>query len=239
MGGPDPVAKGALLVDEVMEQVAVLADEARRGRRVVVRAEEGAERRVGLEPGQGPAQRLGMDGDVGVEEEDRAGAGGLGAQVAGGGRALRASGSRTTVAPARAATAAESSVEPSSTTISSKSVRCESRSRRRQCSKSRPPLRTGTTTESDGLRGPGLAGPAGTSSMIHPRPSKLDTCRNASPSVGSPEHAPTPHGDGTGRIDRRGILDDVSSSRAAATQSRRAGELYPEPPGLSIVPARP
>jgi hypothetical protein len=36
--------------------------------------------------------------------------------------------------------------------------------------------------------------------MIHPRPSKLDTRRNASPSVGSPEHVPAPHGDGTGRI---------------------------------------
>ena len=45
--------------------------------------------------------------------------------------------------------------------------------------------------------------------MIHPRPSELDTCRNASPSVGSPEHAPTPHDDGTGRDDRRSMRDDV------------------------------
>ncbi len=99
----------------------------------------------------------------------------------------------TTTAPARRAMAAESSVEPSSTTISSKSVRIESRSRRRQHSKSRPPLRTGTTTESDGLRGPGLVGPAGTSSMIFPRPSGLEDCRNASPSLGSPEQLQSVH----------------------------------------------
>ena len=76
-----------------------------------------------------------------------------------------------------------------STTTSSKSVQVESRSRRRQRSKSGPPLCTGITTESGGLRGPGLAGPAGTSSMIHPRPSERGTCRNASPSLGSPELA--------------------------------------------------
>ena len=46
----------ALLVDEMMEQVAILADDARGGRRVVVRAEEGREARVGLEPGQGPVR---------------------------------------------------------------------------------------------------------------------------------------------------------------------------------------
>ena len=74
----DVVAEGAVLVDEVVEQVSVLADEARGGRRVVVRAEEGRESRVGLEPGQRPAQGLGVDGDVGVEEEDRARPGGLG-----------------------------------------------------------------------------------------------------------------------------------------------------------------
>ena len=73
MGRPGVVDERSVLVDEMMEQVAVLADQARRGRCIVVGAEEGREARVGLEPRHGAAQGLGVDGDVGVEEEDQGG----------------------------------------------------------------------------------------------------------------------------------------------------------------------
>ena len=96
------------------------------------------------------------------------------------------------------------------------------------------PVRTGTTTESDGLRSTGLAGPAGTSSMIYPRPSKLDTRRNASPSVGSPERVPRPTATERGDIDRRGVFEMSRPAAPPHPPSRRAAELYPEPPELSI-----
>ena len=55
MGGADPVAESTLLMDEVMEQVAILADEPCAAGLIVVRAEEGGERRVAVEPDERPA----------------------------------------------------------------------------------------------------------------------------------------------------------------------------------------
>ena len=63
-----------------------------------------------------------MDGDVGVEEEDQGGCGGLGTEVAGGGGTLWRWGCERRSRPPFVPATAESSVEPSSTTISSKSV---------------------------------------------------------------------------------------------------------------------
>ncbi len=156
-----------------MEQVAELADQAGGGRARRRTSRRGRQAGVGLEPGDDPGERVGVDGDVGVEEEDerapsrpgprRCGPrpGPSGGRVADDRRAERL-GQRGR-AVGRAVVDDDQLVRRS---------RAESRSRRRQRPKSRPPLCTGITTESDGLRGPGLAGPAGTSSMIHPRPSE-------------------------------------------------------------------
>ena len=191
-----------------MEQVAVLADDA--GARSGVSSYEP---KRAESPGSASnrasasSRACGMDGDVGVEEEDQGGCGDPGPEVACGGGPLR-SGVVNNRRPRRFGQRRPSRRSSRRRRRSARNRSPdESRSRWRQRSKSRPPFRTGTTTESDGLRGPGLAGPAGTSSMIHPRPSELDTRRNASPSVGSPEHVPSPHGDGTGRIDRRGLFE--------------------------------
>ena len=57
-----------------MEQVAEDGDEARRCRRVVVRSEDGAQRRVGFEARADPTERVRMHSDVGVhKDEDLAG----------------------------------------------------------------------------------------------------------------------------------------------------------------------
>ena len=66
-------SKFALLVHEMMEQVAKLADESRSRRLVVVGAEEGGEAGVGDEPGHATGKGVVMNGDVGVEEEDERG----------------------------------------------------------------------------------------------------------------------------------------------------------------------
>jgi hypothetical protein len=89
MSRPNPLVKFALLVDEVMEQVSILADPTWGGRRIVLRAEKGREPRVTLEPGQRPPQSLAMNRDIGVEEEDQARPGGLGSQVPRRGRTAR------------------------------------------------------------------------------------------------------------------------------------------------------
>ena len=187
----------ALLMDEVMEQVAVLADQpgaagSRRTSRRGPRATGSASNRASARPAFRDGRRHRRRGRRSSGEPR-----GLGSAIAGGGRA-RGLGRRT-----------QGRTRPFRSRPSHRSSRRQRRSARsrpggaaqprRQRSKSRPPLRTGTTTESDGLRSTGLAGPAGTSSMIYPRPSDGSTCRNASPSVGSPEHAPATYGDGTGR----------------------------------------
>ena len=85
--GPDVVDERAELVDVVVQQVPEPADQARGGRSVVVGAEEAGEAGVDLEPGHGPGDGLGVDGDVGVEEEDHRALGGQGTEVPGRGRA--------------------------------------------------------------------------------------------------------------------------------------------------------
>lgn len=87
MGGACVIDEMALLMNVMMEEVAIGADDARRGGLIIVGAEEGVELGIGLEALDGAMERVGMDEDVGVEEEDEFAAGDLGAGVASGGGA--------------------------------------------------------------------------------------------------------------------------------------------------------
>ena len=180
-----------------------------------------------------------MDGDVGVEEEDQGRAGGLGAEVSCGGRAL---------GPWRSDARSPPPVgrwRPSHR--SSRRRRRSARNRsgasreagRRQRSKSRPPLRTGTTTESVGLRGPGLVGPAGTSSMIYPRPSERLTAGMRHHPWDRPNTRTEIYHNGTGRWIAAELSRCLVRPLAATLSSRRAGGLYPEPLRLSTRAAPP
>jgi hypothetical protein len=75
------------LVDVVMKEIPEPADETGRGGDSVVGAEEASKAGVGVEPGHRSGEGVGVDGDVGVEEEDQGGLGGKCAGVPGGGRA--------------------------------------------------------------------------------------------------------------------------------------------------------
>ena len=224
-------------MDVVVEQVPELADQARAAwasRRTSRRGPRGPGR-----PRTGPWRgRASGDGRRRRRRGRRSsGAGGLRRRGCGRRPGPGASG-RTTIAPARAARAAEPSVEPSSTTISSKSAWWESRSRRRQRSKSRPPLCTGITTESDGLRGPGLAGPAGTSSMIHPRPSERTRAGMRPRPWDRPStrlrRTATERGD-----DRRGLVERPRSGRAVARGRDVRRDSSRNPPGCQRGPGGP
>ena len=117
--GADVVDERADLMDVMVEEVAEPADEAGGVGLVVVGAEEADEVGVGVEPADGAGDRVAVDGDVGVEEEDQRGGRGQGSGVTGRGRAELPGVSEMTVAPKYSATVAEPSVEPSSTTTSS------------------------------------------------------------------------------------------------------------------------
>ncbi len=79
---PNSRVESSLLVHEMVEQVAVSADDAASGWRIVVRTEERSQRRVAVEPGCSPSQGVGMDCDVGVEEEQERRLRGVGPEVA-------------------------------------------------------------------------------------------------------------------------------------------------------------
>ena len=188
-----------------MQEVAEAAHQAGRRRVVVIGAEEGGQRGIGVEAGDGSGEGLGVGDHVGVEEEDDRRARRPCPGIARGGGAERGLVPQD-VAPKPSARAAEPSAEPSSTTISSKSSKVERRSPRRQRPRVGPPSLTGTTTESAGLRGPWLAGPAGKSSMTHPRPSTVRRPECA-PILGPPAPAqgPSTPGSGSERNGGRGL----------------------------------
>ncbi len=89
VGGAGVVVEGALLVNIVVQEVAELAHQSWRGRMVVVRAEQGGQAGIGVEAPEGLAQGVGVDDDVGVEEEDDRGRGHQGPGIAGRGGARR------------------------------------------------------------------------------------------------------------------------------------------------------
>lgn len=70
------------LVDVVVQQVLVLREHVLLGRRVVVAADQGADARIVVEARAHPVDRVGLHGDVGVDEEEHGAAGGRRADVA-------------------------------------------------------------------------------------------------------------------------------------------------------------
>src|SRR5262249_2865160 len=73
VGRPGVVDERTVLMDIMVEEVAEPADKAGGGGGGVVRAEESGEIGIGIEPRHGQGDRIGMDGNVGVDEEDERG----------------------------------------------------------------------------------------------------------------------------------------------------------------------
>ncbi len=81
-----PALLPGMLMSEVVQQVPIVRDERASGWGRVIRAEQGGQRRIGLERRDHPGNHVGRDDHVGVHEQDDLGGRGPHAVVAGGGR---------------------------------------------------------------------------------------------------------------------------------------------------------